>query len=209
MHLLDASLHLLLAHLHLMNAHMKILDARVHLAFAMGAGDRRMTYKINHVAVGILRQGESIVLIQQEFATRPPLWLLPGGMVEPGELFHEALTREIAEETGATVVKLGRLAYAMQIYHPERREQTIAHVFEIDQWSGELKSADPDNEVLQVALIPLTEAPELLSEIHWTAVREPLLAYLRGECLAGTLWFYRELNGVQVLLDRLPGNVPA
>ena len=164
-----------------------------------------MTYQINHVAVGILRQGESIVLIQQEFATRPPLWLLPGGMVEPGELFIEALIREIAEETGAVVKRVGRLAYAMQIDHPERQEQTIAHVFEIETWSGELRSADPDNEILQVALVPLTEAPTLLTEIHWTAVREPLLAYLCGECPAGTLWFYRELDGVQTLVDCLLG----
>jgi 8-oxo-dGTP diphosphatase len=162
-------------------------------------------YRINHVAVGILRQGERIVLIQQEFATRPPLWLLPGGMVEPGELFHEALVREIAEETGVAVEKIGRLAYAMQIDHPERREQTVAHVFEVERWSGELQSADPDNEILQVKLVPLTEAPTLLSEIHWTAVREPLLAYLRGECPPGTLWFYRELDGVQVLLERFLG----
>ncbi|MBB6052088.1 NUDIX hydrolase [Armatimonas rosea] len=164
-----------------------------------------MTYKINHVAVGILRQGESIVLIQQEFTTRPPLWLLPGGMVEPGELFQEALVREIAEETGASVEKVGRLAYAMQIDHPDRREQTIAHIFEVENWTGELKSADPDNEILQVALVPLAEAPALLAEIHWIAVREPLLTYLRGECPLGTLWFYRELDGVQVLLNRLPG----
>ena len=168
-----------------------------------------MTYQINHVAVGILRQGESIVLIQQEFATRPPLWLLPGGMVESGELFHEALIREIAEETGATVTRVGRLAYAMQIDHPERREQTIAHIFEVESWSGALKSADPDNEILHVALIPLSNVPALLAEIHWTAVREPLLAYLNCECPLGTLWFYRELGGVQMLLDRFPGEAPS
>jgi 8-oxo-dGTP diphosphatase len=165
-------------------------------------------YQINQVSVGILRQGANIVLVKQQLADRPPIWMLPGGMVEPGELFHEALVREVAEETGTAVEKIGGLVYAMQIDHPERCEQTIAYCFEIDQWCGALKSADPDNEILDVQLIALADAPALLSRIHWTAVREPLLAYLRGECPPGTLWFYRELDGVQVLLDRLTGGVP-
>lgn len=164
-----------------------------------------MTYRINHVTVGILRQDNSLLLIQQMFSSRPPLWLLPGGMVEPGELFPEALVREFREETGLTVETIGRLAYAMQIDHPERREQTIAHVFEVDAWSGELCSDDPDNEILAVAWVPLSDALPRLAEIHWTAVREPLLAYLSGEAPCGTLWFYREEDGVQVLKQQLFG----
>lgn len=157
-----------------------------------------MTYQINHIAVGILRQGESLVLIQQRISDRPPLWMLPGGLVEPGELLTEALVREVREETGTSVEAIGPLAYVMQIDHPERRLQTIAYCFEIDAWSGELVSADPDEEILQVALIPLTEVPARLEAIHWTAVREPLLAYLSGACPRGTLWLYREHDGVQV-----------
>lgn len=162
-----------------------------------------MTYQVNSVAVGLLRRGESLLLVQQAIANRSPLWMLPGGLVEPGELFSEALVREVREETGAAVEKLGRLAYVMQIDHPERRFQTVAYCFEVDSWSGELQSADPDNEILEVALVPFAEVPTHLEAIHWTAVREPLLAYLSGACPAGTLWFYREEDGVQVLKEQL------
>lgn len=168
-----------------------------------------MTYQINHIVVGILRRGESLVLIRQKFAERSPLWMLPGGQVEPGELFTEALTRELAEETGARVEEIGPLAYVMQIDHPERRLQTIASCFEITRWSGELQSADPDNEILEVALVSLSDAPAQLREIHWAAVREPLLAYLSGACRLGTCWFYREHDGIQVLSHRTsPGERP-
>ena len=36
-------------------------------------------------------------------------WALPGGTLEWGETLRSALTREVAEETGATVRSLGRL----------------------------------------------------------------------------------------------------
>ena len=168
-----------------------------------------MTYQINHIAVGLLRKGDNLVLVQQHLENRPPVWVLPGGLVEPGELFHEALIREVAEESGATVEAIGRLAYCMQIDHPEQGLQTIAYCFEIEAWSGELCSADPDDEILQVALVPLTAAPALLREIHWTAMREPLLTYLSGTCPPGTLWLYREEEGVQALHRCIPGAMAA
>ena len=164
-----------------------------------------MTYRINHVAVGILHRDDQIVLVQQRLEDRPPVWVLPGGLVEPGELFHEALIREVAEESGAVVEVIGRLVYCMQIDHPAHREQTIAYCFEIDAWSGALQSADPDNEILSVALVPITDAPQLLKSIPWLAVREPLLAYLNGECPTGTFWFYREQEGAQVQVSRIVG----
>ena len=56
------------------------------------------------VGVGavILRNGKVLLVMRGQ---EPLLgeWSIPGGAVEPGETLHEALRREILEETGLTV----------------------------------------------------------------------------------------------------------
>ena len=49
-----------------------------------------------------------LLLIQRGQEPGRGLWSLPGGRVEPGETDHEAVVREVAEETGLRV-RPGRL----------------------------------------------------------------------------------------------------
>ena len=55
-------------------------------------------------AVGAIavRDG-ALLLIRRGHAPSRGRWSLPGGRVEPGETPHDALVREVAEETGLTV----------------------------------------------------------------------------------------------------------
>lgn len=61
-----------------------------------------------------------LLLIRRENDPGRGLWSVPGGRVEPGETEHEALVREMAEETGLRVepgalvgrVRRGRYAIA-------------------------------------------------------------------------------------------------
>ena len=67
------------------------------------------------IVAAIIRRGDEILLVEQQGKDDPaPSWALPGGRVEPGELFHDALTREVREETGLTVAAIGQLAYLVQ-----------------------------------------------------------------------------------------------
>jgi 8-oxo-dGTP diphosphatase len=53
----------------------------------------------------VARTGDGRVLLVRRGDTGT--WALPGGTLEWGELLHEALPREIVEETGARVVGIG------------------------------------------------------------------------------------------------------
>ena len=55
---------------------------------------------------GIVKNSNDEILILRRHPksrTNPHKWELPGGKVDPGEFFDEALVREIKEETGLTV----------------------------------------------------------------------------------------------------------
>ena len=166
--------------------------------------ERQRPQKVHFIAAAVILRGDEILLVEQ----RGPgdvvtAWALPGGRAEPGELLHEALIREVKEETGLNVTQLGHLLYLVQTDNPNKQQimenfgpgdgyRATAVVFEVTDWDGKLQSADPDGFILDVRFMPLSEALPLIEQTqHYRVMREPLLAYLRGEAAAGSTWFYR------------------
>src|SRR3954447_16724487 len=143
---------------------------------------------IDNIALAILRRDDCVVLVQQGHGASAPYWVLPGGLVEAGELIVDALIREVREEAGAEVTNIGHLACLSQIDRPEHALQSMAFIFEITTWHGTLQSDDPDDEILAVELVPIADAIDRLNANGgWPGIQEPLLAYLRGEAQPGTL----------------------
>ncbi|MCF0226279.1 MAG: NUDIX domain-containing protein [Methanobrevibacter sp.] len=66
-------------------------------------------------------------------------WELPGGKVDKGEFFDEALLREITEETGLTA-KIGDFCEAIQEDYPHKR--TVQIIMYLKDVKGELKISD-------------------------------------------------------------------
>jgi 8-oxo-dGTP diphosphatase len=148
-----------------------------------------------HIAAAIIRRGDEIVLVRQGAPGEEPLWGLPGGVLEDGELVLEGLSREVLEETGLEIAEPLRLAFVVQIDNrrPEQLHRSRGRgsgylatiwTFEVDTWRGELAPADPDGFVFEARFVPLAEAMERLAEVPWHGYT---VRYLRGEVEPGSL----------------------
>jgi 8-oxo-dGTP diphosphatase len=172
------------------------------------------------IVAGVIRRGDDLLLVQEQGPPDPiPFWALPGGRAEAGELPHETLIREVREETGLEVVKLGRLLYVTEhhlwgelgftsaggIADPTAVSiRATAMIFEIEQWHGTLHPNDPDAFIIAARFLPLIEATIALEAAPLRAMGEPLLAYLRGEIGPGAVWCYRrQPDGTDQLLALL------
>jgi 8-oxo-dGTP diphosphatase len=169
----------------------------------------------HQIAAALIRQGEHILLVQQQAPRDPaPFWALPGGRVEPGELLHEALIREVREETGLEVSGIGPLLYVAQHVQPTPYHWSgetdagigavvTAFVFEVTAWSGDLCPADPDGFIQGCYFLPPDEAISCLEGLP-LVMGEPILAFLRGEAAPRATWLYRQQpDGSDQLIARL------
>ncbi|MFI8952246.1 NUDIX hydrolase [Streptomyces sp. NPDC053750] len=152
------------------------------------------------LVIGIIRRDDEILLVRESLGTGGEmLWSLPGGGVEDGELLHEALRRELQEESGLLVGDPVRTAFLMHI-DSEQHPSALAAAFEIDEWAGDLTPQDDDIE--QAAFFPLPDALKLLGELDSATQREPLVGYLTGAIAPGTTWLYRNRGGEETLVAR-------
>ena len=83
---------------------------------------------------------KSVLLIQRRDV---PVWVLPGGGIEPNESPEEAIVREICEETGFQV-KITRLS---AIYTPINRLARHTHLYECEILNGEAKTSSETRDV--------------------------------------------------------------
>ena len=124
-------------------------------------------------------------MVRQAGPGEEPVWTIPGGQIEEGEDAVGALVREVAEETGLTVLDPGRVAFTTEAEDPTAGWSASVSTWDVAVWSGDLEPRDPDGYVLEAAWKPLGEAVELLFGISW---HELTVRYLRGELDVGSRW---------------------
>ena len=138
-----------------------------------------------HLATGLsVRSDGAVLLVASRYPNVPQaLWNLPGGRQEPGELLVQTVAREVFEETGLRV-RVGELAYVSESYDRNDDVHFVNATFciAIEQADAAHEPRVPGegagDHVVEVAWIP---ASQLAAHIRVEVVREPLLAYLRGD----------------------------
>ncbi|MFI0240529.1 NUDIX hydrolase [Streptomyces sp. NPDC016845] len=166
----------------------------------MTADDGKTPKPRVQLVIGVIRRGDDVLLVRESLGSNGEiLWSLPGGGVEDGELMHEALRRELREETGLVVGVPVRTAFLMHI-DSERHPSAVAVAFEVDAWSGEVEPRDDD--IRQAAFFPLPDALKLLGELDSAVQRDPVVGYLSGTVEPGTTWLYRDRGQGETLVAR-------
>ncbi|GAA4005210.1 hypothetical protein GCM10022384_59530 [Streptomyces marokkonensis] len=143
------------------------------------------------VVAGLVRSGDQILLVREVIADEGPLaWSLPGGGVKKGELVHEALERELREETGLRVGTPKGLAFVVHHDTPAY-PSAILCALEYDDWEGEITVADPSGDIVEARFFPVEEAMREMERTTGLPHHQPVVEYLRGRAPAGTAWMYR------------------
>ncbi|MBR2556805.1 MAG: NUDIX domain-containing protein [Methanobrevibacter sp.] len=91
---------------------------------------------------GIIKNSDGEILVVKRHPksrTDPEMWELPGGKVEKGEFFADALIREIKEETDLDS-KVGDFAEAVQNDYMHKR--TVQIMMYLEDVKGEVKISD-------------------------------------------------------------------
>jgi 8-oxo-dGTP pyrophosphatase MutT (NUDIX family) len=115
--------------------------------------------------VCILILDEKALLIQRRDI---PVWVLPGGGIDPGETPEHAAVREMEEETGLQVEIVRKIAE----YTPINRLARFTHFFEVRKVGGKLSTG---SETYDVKFFHQTCLPKRLPEFQKEWIRDAFL----------------------------------
>ncbi len=113
------------------------------------------------VGVGaVVIHDNKVLLVKLKYGRARGLWLIPGGMVDPGETLQEAVIREVKEETGMRIRPEGIIGIRSMV----RLEDGLTDVYVV--FSGMLLSPpEPlipqESEIDQVGWISLTRIDQI------------------------------------------------
>jgi len=123
-----------------------------------------------------------VLLIQRQDV---PVWVLPGGGIDPGESPEEAIVREMQEATGYEVAISRKVAH----YSPSSRFTETTHFFECAIVGGK---ASRGAETMQVQFFPINKLPSLFPDVYrdWIQDAQEHKETVLYKTISKTSYFY-------------------
>ena len=125
-------------------------------------------------AFGLVRRGDAVLMVGNErtIAGRSVItWDLPGGRVEAGEMLHEALVRELREETGLHVRGEPRFLFVQE--GARKRQGRRVHAWRSFFFAVDVEAGEPaaGHEVIDVRWLEPTELRAALTAPYHDSFR--------------------------------------
>ena len=129
-----------------------------------------------HLATALVRRGDAVLLVASRYPNHPqPLWNLPGGRQQPGELLTQTAVRELLEETQLRG-EVRELCYVSESF--DGTAHFTNFTFAVEAQGEASACSDTRDHIVDAAWVRLADLPQRLQV---AVVREPLLAFLRGK----------------------------
>ena len=110
---------------------------------------KNLDEKVLHGVHGFCFYGDKLVIVYSE---KKKLWGLPGGKIENGETFEEALVREIKEETNMKVLRQKLIGF-IDINEPNKINRQIRSFCIVEPYSDFVADEDTEGDVTEIKLI--------------------------------------------------------
>lgn len=120
---------------------------------------------------GVVLRNDEVLLVRHGYT---PGWHLPGGGVEPGESFEQALAKELLEEGNVRVRGAPQLHGLFQNRHASARDHVAVYVVRAFDYDGPPK---PNFEIQESKFFPLDALPEATTQ----ATRRRIIEVLEGK----------------------------
>lgn len=128
----------------------------------------------NVTAVGGVVLGPTgVLLVRMTYGPTKGLFMLPGGIVDPGETLDDAIVREVLEETGVTANVRG--ICGVRTRHDGKDNDTYV-MFLLDASAGEPRPDGRENDEVRYFSLPELDAAEVTELSRYMGRRA-----LRGE----------------------------
>ena len=113
---------------------------------------------MKNAAIGIIFSDDKthVLVIQRNDV---PIWVLPGGGIDPGETPENAVVREVLEETGLHV----RISRKVGEYTPLNRLASLTHVYECQKIDG---TPSTGAETRAIGFYPIKDLPSVFFIVH-------------------------------------------